>query len=78
MATSIQISEDLHKELVKRKIFEKETYEEVIWDLVEDSQELTKQTKKEIAHARGEIEAGKFHTLAEVKKDSPLKTIKYN
>ncbi len=68
MATSIQISEDIHKELVKRKFFEKETYEEVIWDLVEDSQELNKQTKKEIAHARAEIEAGKFHTLAEVKK----------
>ncbi|MFZ3385252.1 MAG: hypothetical protein WA144_15135 [Candidatus Methanoperedens sp.] len=72
MATSIQISEDLHKELVKRKFFEKETYEEVIWDLVEDSQELSKQTKKEIAHARAEIEAGKFHTLAEVKKELGL------
>jgi len=69
MATSIQISEDLHKELVKRKLFEKETYEEVIWDLVEDSQELSKETKEEIAHARAEIEAGNFHTLAEVKKE---------
>ncbi len=72
MATSIQISEDLQKELVKRKFFEKETYEEVIWDLVEDTQELSEETKKEIALARAEIDEGKFHTLADVKKELGL------
>lgn len=72
MVTSIQISEDLQEELIKRKFFDKETYEEVIWDLVEDSQELNEQTKKEIAQARAEIEAGKSHTLAEVKKELGL------
>jgi len=75
----IQISEDLHKETCKKgSSLKKRPMRKLIWDLVEDSQKLTEQTKKEIAHARGEIEAGKFHTLAEVKKDSPLKTIKYN
>ena len=59
MATSIQISEDLHKELVKRKQFEKETYEEVIWDLVEDAQEINEETKKELAIARAEIKTGR-------------------
>lgn len=72
MATSIQISEKLQKELVKRKTFDKETYEEVIWDLVEDSQELSEQTKKEIAQARAEIKAGRTHTLADVKKELGL------
>jgi len=72
MATSIQISEDLQKELIKKKFFDKETYEEVIWDLIEDSQELSEQTKKEIAQARAEIKAGKLHTLAEVKKELEL------
>jgi len=72
MATSIQISEELQKELIKRKFFDKETYEEVIWDLVEDSQELNEQTKKELAQARAEIKAGKSHTLAEVKKELGL------
>jgi len=72
MVTSIQISEELQEELIKRKFFDKETYEEVIWDLVEDSQELNEQTKKEIAQARAEIEAGKSHTLAEVKKELGL------
>ncbi|MDI6859000.1 MAG: hypothetical protein QMC85_00735 [Methanocellales archaeon] len=72
MVTSIQISEELQEELIKRKFFDKETYEEVIWDLIEDSQELNEQTKKEIAQARAEIEAGKSHTLAEVKKELGL------
>ncbi len=72
MATSIQISKGLQKELTKRKFFEKETYEEVIWDLVEDSQELNKETKEELALARAEIKEGKFHTLAQVKKELNL------
>ncbi|MEA3488448.1 MAG: hypothetical protein U9R10_04260 [Euryarchaeota archaeon] len=69
MATSIQISEELQKELIKRKLSDKETYEGVIWDLVEDSQELSEQTKIEIVQARSELKAGKFHTLGEVKKE---------
>lgn len=72
MATSIQISEDLQKELIKRKISDKETYEEVIWDLVEDSRELSEETKKEIAFARAEIKEGRFHSLAGVKKELGL------
>ena len=72
MVTSIQITEELQKELIKRKIFDKETYEEVIWDLVEDSQELSEQTKKELSQARAEIKAGKSHTLAEVKNELGL------
>jgi len=72
MATSIQISENLQKELVKRKLSDKETYEEVIWDLVEDSRELNEDTKKEIALARAEIKEGISHSLAEVKKELGL------
>lgn len=69
MVTSIQISEELKKELIKRKFTDKETYECVIWDLVEDSQELNEQTKIEITHARSEIKAGKFHKISDVKKE---------
>ncbi len=69
MPTTIQVSEKLQEELVKRKLYDKETYEEVIWDLVEDSQELDEETKKELAQARREIKEGKYHTLEEVKKD---------
>jgi hypothetical protein len=69
MDTTIQISNALKKELLKRKFFNKETYEEVIWDLIEDNQELSEQTKKEIAQSRAEYKAGKTHTLAEIKKE---------
>jgi hypothetical protein len=72
MSTTIQISENLHKELRKRKFFERETYEEVIWDMLEDTEELNEQTKKEIAEARAEIKAGKVHTLSKVKKELGL------
>lgn len=30
---------------------------------------MSEETKKEIADARAEIKAGKFHTMAEVKKE---------
>ena len=43
--TTIQISQDLQKELNKMKLYNKETYEEVIWNIIEDTQELNEQTK---------------------------------
>jgi hypothetical protein len=72
MATSIQISEGLQRELIQRKLHDNETYEEVIWDLVEDIRELNEQTKKELARSRAEIRAGRSRTLAEVKKELGL------
>ena len=72
MATSIQISKTLHKELSERKIYDNETYEEILWDLIEDTKELNEETKKDIEEARAEIKAGKSHTLAEVKKELGL------
>ena len=69
MPTTIQVSEKLQKELSKRKLYSKETYEEVIWDLMEDSHELDEETKKELAQARQEIKEGKYHTLEDVKKE---------
>jgi len=72
MDTTIQISKRLQQELLKRKFFNKETYEEIIWDIIEDTSELNEQTKKEIADARAQIKAGKVHTLAKVKKELGL------
>ena len=72
MDTTIQISKKLQKELLKRKLYDKETYEEIIWDLMEDSMELNDQTKKDIAEARTEIKAGKVHSLKKVKKELGL------
>jgi hypothetical protein len=39
---------------------------------MEDAQELSEQTKKEIVQARAEIKAGRSHTLAEVRKELSL------
>jgi hypothetical protein len=52
MATSIQVSVDLVDELKNRKIFDSESYEDVIWDLLEDTIELSQEIKKEIELAR--------------------------
>ena len=72
MATTIQITENLQKELSKKKMFEKETYEEVIWDLIEDTQELSEETKKELQESRDEIKKGKFYSMEQVKKELKL------
>lgn len=68
MATTIQISSDLQNTLSKRKISDRETYEEIIWDLLEDTMELSEETKKDIEQSRKEIAEGKTVSLEEVKK----------
>lgn len=68
MATTIQVSKDLVETLQKRKLYDKESYEEVIWDLVEDSMELSEETKRNIEKSRAEIKAGKFYTHEQIKK----------
>ncbi len=72
-STTIQISSDLKKELNKMKLFSRETYEEVIWSIIEDTKELSEQTKKDIEISRKEIAEGKFVTLAELKKKYGVK-----
>ena len=67
MATTIQISQELKKALDQRKISKNETYEEVVWNLVEEDRELSEQAKKEILEAEKRIKTGKFVTHKEVK-----------
>ncbi|MGV8162472.1 MAG: hypothetical protein ACP5N2_04040 [Candidatus Nanoarchaeia archaeon] len=68
MVTTIQISEELQKELKKRKLLENETYEDVIWGLIEDTMEISAQTKKDIEEALEDVRAGRVYTFDEVKK----------
>ncbi len=72
MATTIQVSEDLVSELKARKIYEKETYEEVIWDLLEDSMELSEEAKRALKEAEEDVKAGRVYTHEEVKKELGL------
>ena len=67
-STTIQISQDLQQELNKMKLFSRETYEEVIWSVIEDTKELSEQTKIDIIKSRKEISEGKFITLSNLKK----------
>jgi len=69
MVTTIQISQDLRDALQMRKISDKEKYEDVIWDLIEDSFELSEETKKNIARAEEDIKAGRVHKWKDIKKE---------
>ena len=68
MVTTIQISNDLKSELEKRKLRSTESYENIIWDLIEDNLELSEETKKDIAISRRQIKEGKTISLESVKK----------
>jgi len=68
MVTSIQISEELLEHLKKMKIHEKESYEDIILDLIEDRLELSDETKKEIEESRKEAREGKIISLEEIKR----------
>jgi len=52
MPTTIQISDNVKQILDRKKIFARETYNEVIENILEDEMELNKKTKKEIDEAR--------------------------
>ena len=52
MPTTIQISDNVKQRLDKMKIFERETYNGVIENMIEDNLELNDKTKKEIEEAR--------------------------
>ena len=68
MATTIQVSTDLLEELRNQKLYDKESYEEVIWDLIEDTKELSEETKRMIKISEQQIKEGKTVSLEEVKK----------
>jgi predicted CopG family antitoxin len=64
--TTIQISRDLLNDLKSRKMYDKESYEDIIRDLVEDTMELSKQTLENIHKSEEDIKFGRVKTLAEV------------
>tara|TARA_Y100000310_G_C20618882_1_gene782173 strand:- start:398 stop:631 length:234 start_codon:yes stop_codon:yes gene_type:complete len=75
METTIQISKELLEKLKNMKIHEKESYEDLIWDLVEDRMEFSEETKKAIEDYEKDIKEGNFHkfkSLEEIKKELKL------
>ena len=68
METTIQISKNLLEKLKLMKMHEKESYENLIWDLIEDRMELSEETKREIEEAREQYKRGETISHEEVKK----------
>lgn len=52
MATTIQISNNVKKTLEKMRVYERETYNEIIENMIEDQMEINEKTKKELAERK--------------------------
>ena len=69
MVTTIPIKKETKSTLNQMKLFERETYNDVLERLIEDVQELNEETKQEIESARKEIQNGKYVTLEKLAKE---------
>ncbi len=75
METTIQISRELLEKLKLMKIYEKESYEDLIWDLIEDRLEFSEETKENVKEYEKDIKENKtdkFTKLEDVKKELEL------
>ena len=69
MSTTIQVSDEMQKQLNGLKLFSRETYNDVLERIFEDMEELNEKTKKEIERSIKEIESGNYKTHEEVRKE---------
>ena len=72
MDTTVQVSKELLEKLKLMKIHNKESYEDIIWDLIEDRMEFSEETKKNIKEYEKDIKEenwNKFKSLEDVKKE---------
>lgn len=67
--TTIQVSKELKRTLDKMKLGNRETYNDVIERLIEDTLELSEETKKDIERSLEDFKAGRYKTLAQVRKE---------
>lgn len=67
--TSIQLSSDTKRKLDKLKLSKRETYNDVVENLIEDSLELNEKTIKDLKEALEEVKKGQVHSLDEIKKE---------
>lgn len=72
MDTTIQISSELLDRLKSMKIHSKESYENLIWDLLEDRMELSDEVKREMELSRKQYKEGKFRSLESIKRELKL------
>ncbi len=72
MSTTIQVSEEVRNQLQSMKLFDRESFNDLIMRLLEDYMELSEKTEKEIGIALKEIEKGKFVRHDTLKKEFGL------
>lgn len=71
--TTIQVTKDVKSMLDGMRLYGRETYNDLILRIIEDSRELSEQTKKEIKKARAEISAGRFKAHEKLGKELGFK-----
>ena len=69
MSVTITISNDLAKELQAQKKWPEDTYEDVLWDLLESTIELSEETKEHIKQAELDFKEGRCKSMEQVKKE---------
>ena len=68
MDTTIQVSNELLDKLRNMKVYSKESYESIIWDLVEDRLVFSEQTQINIKKSEEDLKKGRTISLEEIKK----------
>jgi len=67
-STTIMVSDGLKRTLASMKLYENETYEDIISGLIEDRKLLNQETIEQIEQAKEEAKRGETITLEEIKK----------
>lgn len=69
MSTTLQVSEEVRHHLAALKMFDNESFNDVILRLLEDYHELSEKTKEEIELAMKDVKRGKFVRHDDLKKE---------
>ncbi len=69
MYTTIKVSRDVKEVLESMKISSSESYEDVLWDLIEDHLELNPEFRKSLEQAELEIAKGRTVSMSELLKE---------
>ena len=67
--TTIQLSTETKAKLDKMRVSKRDTYNDIIENLIEDSMELSDEAKKDIEEALEDYKQGRVYSMADVKKD---------
>ena len=70
--TLIKVTPELKTALMMQKIIDSESFEEVIWDLIEDRLEPSDETLAKIAKSRKQISDGKTISFEKLKTELNL------